>query len=108
MNAVCEEHAHHRVIISYKNDPIFEEGALPNISAAQQLHLMQPLNGGRGHICNDMAIFIDRIPVPSPSMRSIWLIIDNAARKIQQCGLARTASLLLQLVSTPTRIETLP
>jgi hypothetical protein len=108
MNAISEEHAEHRVVISDKNDPIFEEGALPNISAAQQLNLMQPLNGGRGHICNDMAIFIDRIPVPGPSMRSIWLIIDNAAIKIQRCGLARTASLLLQLVSTPTRIETLP
>ncbi len=108
MNAVSEEHAEHRVVISNKNDPIFEKGSLPNNSATKQLHFVQPLNHGRGRIRNDMTIFIDRIPIPSPSVRSIRPMTDNIAAKLQQRGLGRTASLLRDSASTPTRIEMLP
>ncbi len=52
------------MIVSNKNNPIFESRALPNDSVFYKLRLMQPLSAGSGRGFDEVAVFIERHPVP--------------------------------------------
>jgi hypothetical protein len=64
VNSVGKQHAEHRMIVSNINNPIFEKSALPNDSVFYQLRLMQPLSAGGGSTFDEVAVFIERHPVP--------------------------------------------
>ena len=77
MHFVGQQHAEHGVVVSNVNDPIFERRALPHETVLQQLHLMQPLSARGRRAVDEMAVVVERHPVPAAQRQkqtAVWRV----------------------------------